>query len=111
MRRFKFALPVMAGVLLASGFAACGGDSNDEPAETPTAGPTTLGLEPSPTRPPQQPRATPTATTGESTALAVGGRRAASTYAPTVDEFRALPTTTIKGKTGVTLGTLVEKAG
>lgn len=110
MRRFHFALPIAASALLLGGVVACGGDSkDDEPTAVP--GTPTLGLEPSPTKAAPRVRETPTATPNESIALAVGGRRAGSEYAPTVAEFRALPTATVKGQTGVTLGTLVAKAG
>lgn len=104
------ALPLLAGALLASAFAACGGDSNDEPTPT-TAAPANGGAEATATPRTPQPRATPTPKAEDSIALNVGGRGAQTPFAPTVAEFKALPTTTIKGKTGVTLATLLEKAG
>jgi hypothetical protein len=87
--------------------AACGGsDKKDQPTATaevaaiPEKSPTRVR----PTRIP----ATAVPATGPALFVGASGK---PPYVPTVDEFRALPTTVVKGQSGVTLAVLADKAG
>lgn len=93
-------------------FAAACGDGEDKNAEA-TAGPSAAAVTESPTLPPAPTRVPPTAVpnTGRALTVVFGQKN----YTPTVDEFRQLPTVEIDvagvRKKGVTLVSLVEKAG
>jgi hypothetical protein len=91
--------------------AACGGggdDGKDDPTADPNASPalpTQAATRTSPTRP----AATAVPATGN--ALVVANPKQQVQFVPTVEQFRAMPKTTIKGKEGVTLETLAAQAG
>lgn len=99
----NFRLVLGTTFLAAAVFGACGGDDDEEPTPTADAGAAT-----SPTSVPTPrllPTVPPRAASDPALSIASGDATGTSIM-PTVEEFRAYPTETINGKTGVTLAAL-----
>ena len=96
----------VAAIAFASLAAACGGGESKNEA-TPTTGAIVAQKSPAKVSPTRIP-ATAVPATGPALVVTSKGK---TPYVPTVEEFRALPQTTVKGQSGVTLAALASKAG